>query len=132
MDYTDKILTILTHGRHGKEIGSRKLFEIVRPEDSSLQTFQRLLTKELEVYQDAQVELALAGKPFFMIMSNDKGYYVAETEQQAIDGLLFYQSRMQPMFTRRKKIKQMIALKFKRVVKDRHKIQEAKNQIGMF
>lgn len=131
--YTDKILSILlTQGREGSEISSRVMYWSINPENVTLQVFQRMITKELEEFQEKQYELALDGKPFYFVTSNDKGYYVATNEDEAINGLLFYQSRIQPMFARRKKIKTMIALKFKTIYKEPKKVIHDENQIDIF
>ncbi len=131
-EYSEQILSnILTYGREGSEVGSRALFEKIKPKDISLQIFQRMITKDLEEYQDMQLDNANRDIPFAIILSNDKGYYAATTPDEAIRGLLFYQSRMQPMFARRKKIKRMIAAKFKVIVEDKRPLKKQENQLQL-
>lgn len=78
----------------------------------SIEGWQRVVTKIIESYQHEQFERAERGEKFNLILSSPKGYYCSRNKEDAIEGLLFYYKRIEPMFARRKLLKKLIIKKY--------------------
>lgn len=78
----------------------------------SIEGWQRIVTKIIENYQHEQLERAERGEKFNLILSSPNGYYCSKNKEDAIKGILFYQKRFEPMFKRRKLLKNLIKKKY--------------------
>lgn len=85
----------------------------------SIEGWQRIVTKIVEAYQVEQFGRAERGEKFNLILSSPKGYYCSRDKEDAIEGILFYQKRFDPMFKRRKLLKNLIKKKYELNI-DRH------------
>lgn len=78
----------------------------------SIEDWQRIVTKIIEGDQIEQFAKAERGESFHLILSSPKGYYQSKSEEDAVEGILFYQKRFEPMFKRRKLLKNLIKKKY--------------------
>lgn len=98
-----------------KPIDARKMWEewkVLEKYNISIEGWQRIVTKIVENYQHEQFERADRGEKFNLLLSSPKGYYCSRNKEDAIEGLLFYYKRIEPMFARRKLLKKLIIKKY--------------------
>ena len=84
--------------------------------------FRRNLTKEIEKFQDEQLERAIKGLPFELIMSVNAGYGRCKNLDEAKAAYAFYYERIYPLFERGTKLRDLIYFKYDIKIKPRKAI----------
>ena len=116
------LFLILNFSSESKPLDSRffysKMNDTDEINDEKLKVFQRKLTYSIYEIQEDEYKNYKAGKSFNVILSNNNGYYVARSLQEAINGKDFLYDRVKPIVIRTNRIKEMIQDKFNTDLKE--------------
>lgn len=115
LEFKDRVISKVLLATIDRPVDARTIWtewDINERYSISIEGWQRIVTKIIENYQHEQFERAERGEKFNLILSSPKGYYCSKDKKDAIEGILFYQKRFEPMFKRRKLLKNLIKKKY--------------------
>lgn len=122
LEFKDRVISKVLLATINKPIDARTIWnewDVDQRYSISIEGWQRIVTKIIENYQHEQFERADRGEKFNLVLSSPKGYYCSKSKEDAIEGLMFYYKRIEPMFARRKLLKNLIKKKYEINI-DRH------------
>ncbi|HAV56578.1 MAG TPA: hypothetical protein DCX45_03450 [Acinetobacter junii] len=115
LEYSDRVISKVLLADIYNPIDARTMWaewNVFIKHKISIEGWQRTVGKIINAYQLLQEERAREGKPFSLLLSSSKGYYTSKNKEDAIEGLTFYDKRFEPMFLRRKMLKNLIKRKY--------------------
>ena len=117
-------MQLFNFSSEGKELSARELFSRLRVKEHNrysgnetdetqlLVLFRRTLANIVEILIVEEDIKRADGQEFEIILSNDKGYYVSRSQEDAINGIDFLESRIKPIYNRKKRLMRMVSQKY--------------------